>query len=108
MTAVAHLLSSAGTTAPLFPLFWGKPASTADRPADTASDVAGLGHKHLWLNAFSWVDWAVARPLLRRERWYGGTDAGPLDRPAVACLWGPVASTDGTETSHPIYPVSWA
>lgn len=79
-------------------------AADAPQSANADSSVNGL-----WLRRFSAIARPGARSLSPRKSWYGGADAGPVDRPAAACLWGSVASNrNGIETPHPTHPVSWA
>lgn len=108
MIAVADLLSAGALSATsLLALLRGAPLQTA--PSESGCKDATEDRKDLQLNKFFWVDRLAARPLLRRQRWYGATDAGLLDQPAIACLWGPVASIrNGIEPPHPTHPVSWA
>src|SRR5690349_10265316 len=65
--------------------------------------------KDLSLTRFPGTSQPYARPLLRRRNCYGGRDAGQVGRPAIGCLWGPVANTqEGTDLPHPTHPVAWA
>ncbi|HEX2112785.1 MAG TPA: adenylate/guanylate cyclase domain-containing protein [Alphaproteobacteria bacterium] len=77
------------------------------RRSGASSSTSHFSEKYLWLKDFLGVKPGTAKPLLRRESWYGDADAGQFGRPAAACLWGPVASTEhGIDTPH--HPMAWA
>lgn len=112
MTAAPIFLTAdtfAGLRLALPPLRGAISDSNRALPEPAHPQAAETPRRHLWLKRLSWPDGPTARPLLQRESWYGDGDAGPVGRPAVARLWGPVASTpNGIETPHPTHSVSWA
>lgn len=112
MTAAPIFLTAdtfAGLRLALPPLRGAISDSNRALPEPAHPQAAETPRRHLWLKRFSWPDGPTARPFLQRESWYGDDDAGQVGRPAVARLWGPVASTpNGIETPQPTHSVSWA
>jgi adenylate cyclase len=79
---------------------------TSDALQSSTADPQPNG---LWLRRISALTSLGPRSLSLRKSWYGDAYAGPVGRPAAACLWGSVASNrNGFETPHPTHPVSWA
>jgi adenylate cyclase len=84
--------------------------ASLSRALDRVQSVAARSHLNvLRLHRYSKSFPAAAQSLLRRKSWYGGNDAGQLGRPAAACQWGSMASTEhGIEAPPPTHPMAWA
>jgi adenylate cyclase len=110
---VAHPLAAANTSAAGHACWspeWGALFDThLEQPSEASLATSPSGRKHLRLKDFSVSIPRTAKPLLRRESWYGDVGAGQVGRPADVCPWGAVANTrNDIETSHPAHPVAWA